>query len=190
MKIIIILLFLSFCIYSGTLEAQEFNMKILRLQERKLALNEFKKLYKERKHYKQQLYQRAKYKRSKKIKKNSVLNTNRGHGIDSFQSDIHKSSAIIGDFTYSTMHNMSDIKTKLNSNTDIMNHKTPENSYVDGMINNMVNSESNQDISDEKINVPIKPIDVGDNHMDDKYGSTMEDFKVRTKSISPWARKR
>jgi len=188
MKKIIILLFFTFFIYNETLIAQEFNMKILRISERKLALNEFKKLHKNRQNYKQQLYQKAKHKRSKKIKKSSILNTEKIHIMDKSLTDVH------------SLHNMTDSHMQTDTNVDMMNHQTQEDIYMNNMDNDIGISMPNSDVSNEGSTQDIvsKPDSDSSNEEDthsdidqivnDTYENEIN-AKVR-KRISPWKRKR
>jgi len=187
MKKILILLFFIILVHTQTLNAQEFNMKILRINEKKLALNEFKKLYKKRKNFKHQLYQKTKHKRSKKIKKDSILHMQKEHNLDELQhemqTDMHNMTPSTEHLTHPTMHNMTDIQIKTNQMVDIMSHETPEDNHMDDIINDEVILKPNIDTSEQHT-------EGDDNHVDNDHDTYLTKPEIKTKSTNPWARKK
>lgn len=121
--------FIIIFFFITTIEAAEFNMNTLRMSERKLALSDFKKTYKQRKNFKRQLYQKAKHKRSKNIKRNNIFNIKKEHIID---DKINMDSYIptTNHFTPTTLHNITDVQTQMNPTVDMMDHKIEENEII------------------------------------------------------------
>ncbi len=79
------------------LEASNLSIEQLRLQERQLALLDFKNIYKERQHFNQQLLKRVKYKRTKIIQHNTLFNRARGKAdFQKLQKGIHGDNAFNG----------------------------------------------------------------------------------------------
>jgi len=161
MKKIIITLFLTILFYSVTLQAREFNMHTLRISEKKLALNEFKKLCEKRKIFKQQLYQKIKHKRSKRIKKSNIFNINKEHIMNESEIGIHDFSSTTNHFVHPTPHNMIDIHTQTNFKTDMIHDTT---------------------------SIDAEDITIHDNIENDT--SDIHSYEIRNKSINPWARKK
>ncbi len=60
------------------LEASKLSIEHLRLQERQLALVDFKNIYKDRQYFNQQLLKRVKYKRTKTVQHNTLFNRVKG----------------------------------------------------------------------------------------------------------------
>ncbi len=179
MKKIIILLLFTLFVYGETLSAQEFSMKTLRIGERKLLLNEFKKLHEKRENFKQELYQKTKHRRSKKIKKDTILTIHRESNVDKTSVNIH--TMVIktnSNHSYSTLHNMIDSDMKVDYTVDMMNPHIQEETHANNEIE-----------SDTIVSQPDSDNPSEDNYQVDNSEKNEVNTKVK-KSISPWARKR
>lgn len=85
-----ILLFQGTFLYAGIL-----SMKELRFQERKAALNDFKKIHLHRMNYRHKLYKKEKHRRLKKVSRHLTPTMNENAYVTEITNELHESMEVI-----------------------------------------------------------------------------------------------